>query len=177
MHPGKQVPVELFGCHCMERDGFDRTALAVRHHTSDDLLRLLDQPVNSLIGHMLADGLVFGRRRSTPQSMAENSLLGSESQRILSWPPLALWPVGDDAGHIIDKTVYSSLPMVAMRSFFSHHKQMALVRHAQCPLQCPENNLIDIRIWIGMLVDQQPFGSRLEGTSEGQVPRSRSHYF
>ena len=74
MHSGKEIPVELFGRHRMEWDGLDRAALAVRHHTSHDILRALDQSLNGLIGYMLGDGLVFRRRRSAPQAYDQESL-------------------------------------------------------------------------------------------------------
>ncbi len=96
--------------------------------------------------------------------MPENRGLGRQGQWILPGPRMPLRPFPDHAGNVIDQAVDASLPMMAMGCSFRHDKQMALVRDSQRSLQRSENNLVDIGIGIGMLIDQQALGPRFIGT-------------
>ena len=130
MHPGKQVPIELFCRDGMKRDVFNDPSFPIRHHTAHHILRALDQALDGFKRQMLADGFVFRRRRSASQCVSQNSRLGRECHGIVVGLGLPLGPLCNHTGHVIDEAVHAALRMMAVRRTFGDDKQMAFVRHS-----------------------------------------------
>jgi hypothetical protein len=69
---------------------------------------------------------------------------------------LKLWPRDERAGDIFDKTSHAAVRVMAMGRLFRYDKQMAFVRDAKGAVERAQDEVVDIRVWIGMFVDPAP---------------------
>src|SRR6185312_2972866 len=122
------------------------------------------------MSQMLSNGLVFRYRSGTSERVTKDGGFGGECERIVAWPRLPFRPSGGYVGHILDETMDSTIFVMPVRRPFGNDEEVAFIRHSQCPLERPENHLIDIGIRVGMFVDQQPFRSGLIGAGQSQMP-------
>ena len=114
MHPSEEFPIEGLGCDGMKRNRLYGSLISIGHHTADDCLGLFDQSSDGLVRHVLRDGLILRGGRCASQRMAENGGLGGRREGVLIAFALALRPLRDRRGHIIDQAVDSALSVVSM---------------------------------------------------------------
>ena len=107
--------------------------------------------------------------------MPEDRGFGRRGEAIFTGACLKLWPRGECAGDILDKTAHAAVRVMAMGRLFRHHKQMAFVRDAQGAGERAQDEVVDIRVGIGMLVDQEAFSSGLIRAGEGEMAGPRPH--
>src|SRR5690349_12160763 len=133
MHPTENIPVELLGCNGMKRNRSDRSPFTVGQETSDNVIGRLHQSVHHLMGQMLSNRLVLRYWSGSSKRMAKDGGFGGEREWIVTRSGLPFRPSGDYAGHIIDKTMDSTLLVMPVRSPLSNDEQVTLVRYSQCP--------------------------------------------
>ena len=146
-------------------DKLSGTAAAVDDPTTQQLAAeactSIEQLVHHLMGKMLRNRLVLRYRPGAPERVAKNGGFGGQGDRIVAGLRMPFRPSGNHVRHIVDETMDTTILMMPVRRTFGDDKQVALVRHTQCPFERPEDHLIDIGVGVGMFVDQQTLGSSL----------------